>query len=230
MSNDDPNTKSRSNPGFDEWRDFLTKEMKVLDKAWEDDLDDVWTYTPNALQRTVHAIADDFYHAYWKMFRGVLQENKSWEEMKQAAGTAAEEAYDHVAKAWLTVVNHKLNRAEEELSLLAKDPKTALIKPKQLFREAGEAKRRAYKHHTTHGRYQDAIEHYREAVQLIIHCEGEMEEIKRKVAVSLEDQQRAEKREDLTFRLTKTRVLVGIIALLVTIFGLVYRILSGSWI
>lgn len=219
---------SNSTPSLDEWRRFLTDEMNILDKVWENELDDVWPYTPNDLTRTLADIADEFYQAYWEMFRAVLHDpaTKSWDEMKRDAKKAASDAVEHVSRAWETVVRNKITRVERAVEDI-RATKAPLQDVNPLLREAKAAQRKAEKC-ASRDQYDGAIHQYRDAMKLITQCEDQLEEAKRQLSILTNGRQAT-----LTnTRLTKTRVIVAIIAALVALCGfifVVYRYLqTGS--
>lgn len=210
-------------PTFDEWRRFLMEEMAILDKVWEQDLDDIWTYTTTPLARIVAEIADEFYQAYWEMFRATLQKNdKPWKEMKQEAKAAAKGAEECVSRAWGTVVGDKIDRVERDLDA-TKDLRASVLKAKQLLRDARAAKSKAEKA-TTRQLYKDAIKYYRDAIELAIRSDDELEEARRQAGL-INEQQKA---TSITIRLTKSRVIIAAIAVLIALSGLIFGIVNLS--
>lgn len=206
-------------PSFDEWRRFLIEEMSILDKVWERDLDDIWTYTTTQLARTIGEIADGFYVAYWEMFRATLQEdNKSWEEMKREAKAAAEGAKEHVSRGWATVIGDKIDRLERDLDL-AKEARASVLRPKQLLREARTAKGKAEKA-ATRDQYDDAITQYRNALDFAIQADDELEETRRQAAL-VADQQRA---RWISIRLKIWHIILVVITVAIGLGGLVFGI------
>lgn len=209
-------------PGLDEWRRFLTDEMNILDKVWEDDLDDLWRFTPNDLARTIADYADEFYQRYWEVFRAVLQGNdgkKSWEDMKLEARNAASEAREYVSKAWATVVAHKIDLAERKLESLT-GSSAPLINAKQAFRNAKTGYSKAEKR-STHGRHDDALAQFRESMGLIDRCEDEIDEAKRQHLVVIEQQNASRITISIRKRTLIVAVSSGFVALAVFILMLV---------
>lgn len=211
-----------SPPSLDELRRFLHTEMKILDKAWEDDLDDVWAFAPAHLFRDIGSIADKFYQEYWELFRAVLQENsgKSWEEMKREGRMAANSAQDHICSAWLRVVGDKIDATERQLAD-AKNAPGPLVRAKQLFRKAKDGQTKAEKQ-ASHNRHHDAISKYREAIGLINECDDEIDEALRQGSVITNHQKATWK----TIHLTKKKLVIMAISVVVGIAGLVFAIVK----
>ena len=220
---------SDETPSIDEWRKFLIEEMSVLDKVWEQDLDDLWTFTPERLARHVAEFADEFYQAYWDMFRATVQNTgKPWEQMKREAQAAAIEAQEKVARAWASVVGDKIDRVERDLESSTKQPRVPLLKAKQLMRHAKDMKAKAEKAVTRGGDHATAIGCFREAVNFAIQSDEELEEAKRQAELASEQR----KATSFTIRLTLWRLIVaaivGLAAIASLVFGIYQYFASGN--
>ena len=214
-------------PSFQEWQTFLSEEMSVLDRLWEDDLDEVWTFVPSELASKIADVADRFYQAYWDLFRAVLESDKSWNEMKGTAKAAATAASTIVGEAWLTVVEHKLRQTELEIEQLRKNyPQAPQLKPNQFFREAKESQTRAVKAagHAT-PRVDKIISDSKKALSLINNCTDEVAEAKRQAILQSGD----ESHRDKTIRLTSWRIAISVLAFLVGLAGVSFSIYTVLW-
>ena len=216
-------------PSFQEWQTFLSEEMSVLDRLWEEDLDEVWTFVPSELASKIADVADRFYQAYWDLFRAVLESDKSWNEMKSDAKVAAAEARTIVGEAWLTVAEYNLLQAERQIEELRREyPQSPQLQLNKDFRGAKEAQARAVKAagHAT-PRVDRIIGDSKKALLLINNCTDEAAEARRQAAL----QSGNESHHRQTIQLTKWRITIAVLSALVGLAGVVFSIytfLSGG--
>ena len=168
-------------PTLDEVRRLLTEKMDALDVAWEDDLDDLWKFTPTEQAREVARKADDFYSAYWQVVRAVLPKDSSLDKMREAASEAADDARTVVMDSWAMVLGRKIDRVEVVLES-RRDTRASLVKAKQALRDAKGAQTKADRC-SSKDDYTNAILEYRKSMGLIYQCEDELDEARRQAGL-----------------------------------------------